>query len=175
VSAVSYYSAALLGIQLNVAPSILGDILEYHFLRHHSSFSSNPLFIDGIRKDIETRLQVWNRSLQHQLRNFLHPKSVTRQTTAYEVYDEELYVPGKSLFPKVVIYGKHLYHCMHIFLYGTMDFVQMYNDLEWQSSPDFLKAAEHANSCAKVNFAPNFHILASIYLRTTDNSFHPGH
>ena len=158
-----------------MAPSILGDILEYHFLRHHSSFSSNPLFIDGIRKDIETRLQVWNRSLQHQLRNFLHPKSVTRQTTAYEVYDEELYVPGKSLFPKVVIYGKHLYHCMHIFLYGTMYFVQMYNDLEWQSSPDFLKAAEHANSCAKVNFAPNFHILASIYLRTTDNSFHPGH
>lgn len=39
---------------------------------------------------------------------------------------------------------------MHILLYGKMDFVSMYSDLEWQASPDFLAAGEHANRCAEL-------------------------
>lgn len=39
---------------------------------------------------------------------------------------------------------------MHILLYGTMDFVSMYSDLEWQASSDFLAAGEHANRCAEL-------------------------
>jgi len=81
---------------------------------------------------------------------FLYPDSHLEQMGLYQRYDEELYGSHKSSYPKVVLYGKHLYHCMHILLYGTMDFVQMYNDLEWQSSSEFLKAGEHANFCGKV-------------------------
>jgi hypothetical protein len=132
--------------------SILGYVLEYHFLRQHATFRTNPVFTEDIRNVIEQNLQSWNSSLQQQLHGFLRSGNPSKEIGAYEPCDQELYIPQKSLYPKVVLYGKHLYHCMHILLYGTMDFIQMCNDPQWQSSSDFLKAGEHANSCAKVCF-----------------------
>jgi hypothetical protein len=52
--------------------------------------------------------------------------------------------------PRLAIYARHVYHCLHILLFGQMDLVQMYNDSHWLSSPDFIKAGEHAGQCSKV-------------------------
>lgn len=52
--------------------------------------------------------------------------------------------------PHIAYYALHLYHCMHILLYGPMDIVVMYEDLKWQASAEFIAACEHANACAKV-------------------------
>jgi hypothetical protein len=40
---------------------------------------------------------------------------------------------------------------MQILIYSHMDALQMYHDLEWQSSPDFIVAGEQAMSCANVS------------------------
>jgi hypothetical protein len=94
---------------------------------------------------------VWNKSLQPHLSPFARPDPI--QSYSYTTHDSSLYDsnnPAISMLPKIVLYAKHLYHCMHILLYGKMDFVSMYSDLEWQASPGFLAAGEHANRCAEL-------------------------
>lgn len=132
-------------------PSILGDILEYQYLRHHPTFSFNVSFVREIRGKIEHHLETWNDSLQHHLCDIPSIGKVASDCQPYGVYDSALYVPGKVEVPNAVLYAKHIYHCMYILLYGAMDFIEMYNDAAWQSSADFLHAGEHANNCAKVS------------------------
>lgn len=103
-----------------------------------------------IRQRIENNLQLWNKSLQPHLAAFTTADPI--QVYPYATYDSPLYGSSSavSLSPKLVVYAKHIFHCMHILLYGTMDFVSMYSDLEWQASSDFLAAGEHANRCAEL-------------------------
>lgn len=130
--------------------SILGDILEYQYLRHHPTFSTNTSFMMEIRANIEHHLSLWNHSLQMQLKNLPAEPKVSSRTVDNDVYDGFLYVPGGSQVPHAVLYAKHIYHCLYILVYSAMDFIAMFNDTVWQSSSDFLHAGEHANDCAKV-------------------------
>ena len=52
--------------------------------------------------------------------------------------------------PLATIYGIHVYHCLQVLLHGKMDYIHMYEDNRWISSPDFLKVGFHSGRCAKV-------------------------
>ncbi|RDW89167.1 hypothetical protein BP6252_01199 [Coleophoma cylindrospora] len=131
-------SIDMFGILLPIS-SILGDILEFHFIRQHPTFGSNPNLLMSVRGNIETNLLAWQQTLAgHLVRLGL--------TSGAPVHE-----PAEGFERKIVLYGRHLYHCMHVLLYGAMDLVQMYRDHEWQTSPDFLRAAEHANNCAEIS------------------------
>ena len=131
--------------------SITGDILEYHFLRQHATFGSHRSFMTDIRNNILQNLRLWERTLQEQ---------VTRNSSSAISNEESKEVsttpnarrPGYNNYSKVVLYGRHIWDCQHVLLFGTMDFVGMYKDLSWQASADFVQAGEHAMSCAKVDF-----------------------
>lgn len=116
----------LFGVMLPIS-SILGEILEYHFLRRHKTFGSHRPFMEDIRQNIEQNLKLWDRALHSRL---------SQDDMLAEM--------------QVVLYSRHLWHCMHIILYGTMDFVEMYRDLTWQASSSFVAAGEHAIACAQV-------------------------
>lgn len=136
--------------------SITGDILEYHFLRQHATFGSHRSFMTDIRNNIEQNLRQWDRTLKdHLARCQTHQISeqddgvIERRDHRSSDYDSESLDSTNS---KVVFYGRHIWHCLHVLLFGTMDFVEMYRDLAWQASTDFVQAGEHAISCAKVSF-----------------------
>jgi xylanolytic transcriptional activator XlnR len=135
--------------------SMLGDILEYHFLRQHATFGSNRTFMTDIRSNIEQNLQIWDKTLQDVLaRNaaFADPDQTNGSMKGGfpKAFDYDSYLSDTAASSKVVLYGRHIWHCLHILLFGTMDIVQMYRDLAWQSSSDFVHAGEHALICAKV-------------------------
>jgi hypothetical protein len=111
----------------------VGDILEYHFIRQNESFSAIPGILDKMQIVLLDNLQTWLASFQ---------KHVPPEfCITMKVYPET---------PTVAYYALHLYHCMHILVYGKMDLINMYDDIEWQKSPSFIKAGEHAVSCATV-------------------------
>lgn len=93
----------------------------------------------AVRRNIETNLLAWQQTLAGHL---------VRLGLSFSTPMNE---SAEGFERKLILYGRHLYHCMHVLLYGAMDLVQMYKDHEWQTSPDFLKAAEHANNCAEVS------------------------
>ncbi|CZR63737.1 uncharacterized protein PAC_13634 [Phialocephala subalpina] len=127
----------LFGVLLPLS-SITGDILEYHFLRQHATFGSHRPFMTDIRNNIEQNLRLWDRTLQDLLAR-------TPYLANYGAAN-----PNSTASSKVVLYGRHIWHCLHVLLFGRMDFVEMYRDLSWQASTDFVQAGEHAISCAKL-------------------------
>lgn len=121
----------------NQLRSILGELLEYHFLQHHETFSQSFGFILEIRGQIEKKLEMWMASLQRQVSQYKSREVPQRDVST-------------STWHRLALYAEHMYHCMYILLYGKMDFVAMYNDIAWLASPDFIKAGEHAMACGKV-------------------------
>lgn len=133
---------------------ILGEILEYHFLRQQLAFNSDPIFLTSIRNNIQSHLDEWSASFRkHDDLGILNHSTQTNVTT----------MTNQKCPPRLIYYGNHLFHCLHILLYGPMDLVSMFEDAEWQASPDFIKAGEHAMDCAKV--ARNI-LLVDPYLDT---------
>ncbi|PYI32043.1 hypothetical protein BP00DRAFT_435704 [Aspergillus indologenus CBS 114.80] len=118
---------------------ILGEILEYRFLDDHPTFNTNKALLDTSRATIIRNLQLWFDSFK----SLVEPDFCRMSEPECEL------LPGGSN-PAVAYYGLHMYHCMFVLLYGRMDVVRMYHDLEWQASPDFLTAGEHAVACANV-------------------------
>lgn len=118
---------------------ILGEILEYPFLQQQATFN-NPEALSKIRENIQRNLNSWLESF----RAHVPPAFCDSITKPSSAYLRSVAVPCMSY------YGLYLYHCLHILLYGKMDLVCMYEDVEWQVSPDFLKAGEHATACANV-------------------------
>ena len=115
---------------------IIGHILKYHFLRQSETFS-DPEIVDLMRGKILQDLQTWFDSLQE-----LVPSDFCKMTTT------------SSEAPIVAYYALHLYHCLHVLVYGKMDLINMYHDTEWQASADFVKAGENAMTCAIVMIFP---------------------
>ena len=108
-----------------------------------------------IRNNILQNLHLWDRTLQDLLAQERSPSESTHTHDGMvdgivKVFDLDAYLPDSVASSKVVLYGRHIWHCLHVLLFGTMDIVQMYRDLDWQSSSDFVQAGEHAISCAKV-------------------------
>jgi hypothetical protein len=101
-----------------------------------------------IRDNIQQNLRVWERTLQERL--LRNSASVISQEDS-NYFGIKPPKNDSDNFSKVVLYGRHIWHCLHILLFGTMDFVEMYKDLSWQASADFVQAGEHAISCAKVS------------------------
>jgi xylanolytic transcriptional activator XlnR len=130
--------------------SILGEILEYHFLRQHQTFGSDPTIISRVRSNIEQNLITWMQSLRRRVAE-LEPTSgpLGLNDTNYDDITQR---------PRLALYGEHLHHCMYVLLYGKMDFVAMYNDASWLASPDFLLAGEHAVACAKILVGRNLQL-----------------
>jgi hypothetical protein len=119
---------------------ILGEILEYHSLRQNPLLKKEHDVLDRVRRKIEDHLQSWYASLR---------RFATDDLCQVSMPDYNLAEPHGH--PTVAYYALHLYHCMQILLYSHMDALQMYHDLEWQSSPDFIVAGEQAMSCANVS------------------------
>jgi len=93
--------------------------------------------MEEIRETIQRNLKDWLESFQtHLPPGFCEPP--TKDSLAF------------SNVPTIAYYGLHLYHCMHILLYGQLDLICMYQDTQWQASPAFIKAGEHAVACANV-------------------------
>ena len=142
--------------------SILGEILEYHFVRQHKTFGSSPEVIKSFRTAIERNLGIWMCSLRRQLGE-VDRTELRLDGPSVEHVNEDSETDRIKLesYPKQVLYGRHICHCLYILLYGKMDFVDMYRDSEWLSSPDFLKAGDHANSCARVilSSSPSGHLV----------------
>ena len=90
-----------------------------------------------MRGKILQDLQTWFDSLQE-----LVPSDFCKMTTT------------SSEAPIVAYYALHLYHCLHVLVYGKMDLINMYHDTEWQASADFVKAGENAMTCAIVMIFP---------------------
>uniref|UniRef100_A0A093V8Y3 Xylanolytic transcriptional activator xlnR n=1 Tax=Talaromyces marneffei PM1 TaxID=1077442 RepID=A0A093V8Y3_TALMA len=135
---------------------ILGEILEYHFLCGSATFNQSADYLLSVRRNIEGNLGLWFISFQ----SLVEPdfaKLAEVQGEAPALRDE----------PQIAYYALHLYHCMHILLYGPMDIVVMYEDLKWQASSEFVAACEHANACAKSCFI--FLILAQKLGRQSDD------
>ncbi|KAF8853852.1 hypothetical protein BDZ45DRAFT_706805 [Acephala macrosclerotiorum] len=104
----------------------------------HATFGSHRPFMIDIRNNIEQNLRIWDRTLQDILIQNTDPTNLDAANT------------GSTASSKVVLYGRHIWHCLHVLLFGTMDFVEMYRDHSWQASTDFIQAGEHAISCAKL-------------------------
>jgi hypothetical protein len=119
---------------------ILGEILEYHFLCGSATFNQSADYLLSARQNIEGNLGLWFVSFQ----SLVEPDFAQLA----EVHSETSILRRE---PHIAYYALHLYHCMHILLYGPMDIVVMYEDLEWQASSEFIVACEHANACAKVS------------------------
>lgn len=119
---------------------ILGEILEYHFLCGSATFNQSADYLLSVRRNIEGNLGLWFISFQ----SLVEPDFAKLA----EVQGE---APALREEPQIAYYALHLYHCMHILLYGPMDIVVMYEDLKWQASSEFVAACEHANACAKVS------------------------
>jgi xylanolytic transcriptional activator XlnR len=120
---------------------IIGEILDYHFLRQHPTFDLDSGLLETIREKIQANLTLWFDSLRaHLPPDFCDSVNRSNNTN-----------PTISACPTLAYYGLHLYHCMHVLLYGQLDVVRMYEDVEWQASPDFIKAGEHAMACANVS------------------------
>ncbi|EEA26285.1 hypothetical protein PMAA_073610 [Talaromyces marneffei ATCC 18224] len=118
---------------------ILGEILEYHFLCGSATFNQSADYLLSVRRNIEGNLGLWFISFQ----SLVEPDFAKLA----EVQGE---APALREEPQIAYYALHLYHCMHILLYGPMDIVVMYEDLKWQASSEFVAACEHANACAKM-------------------------
>ncbi|OJJ50600.1 hypothetical protein ASPZODRAFT_55029 [Penicilliopsis zonata CBS 506.65] len=119
---------------------ILGEILEYHSLLENSPLNADKNLLHAIRETIEIHLGHWYRSFK---------QSVGLEFCDIAQPEPSSAAPTKQ-YPKVAYYGLHMYHCMFILLYGLMDVVRMYEDLEWQASSDFIIVGEHAMACASV-------------------------
>lgn len=150
-------SLDLLGILVPIF-RIIGEILEYHFLRQHATFDLDSGLLETIREKIQANLALWFDSLRaHLPPDFCD--SVNRSSSTN---------PTISACPTIAYYGLHLYHCMHVLLYGQIDLVRMYEDTEWQASPDFIKAGEHAMACANITrfiitADPHFYLLYRMF------------
>ena len=127
--------------------SILGDILEYHFLKQHKSFGTSPDIINHCRQAIEQNLRLWMYSLRLKLGDVELGQDEPNVEKDEETEADWIRITSH---PLLAIYGRHVHHCMYMLLYGRVDFVEMYKDTEWISSPDFLEAVDHASRCAKV-------------------------
>ncbi|KFZ20702.1 hypothetical protein V502_03051 [Pseudogymnoascus sp. VKM F-4520 (FW-2644)] len=124
---------------------ILGEILEYHFLRQHSTFGSSHHTISLFQRKIEVRLEEWANSFQMVLKFFMEK----HQPLTLADYAERR-MTDTNTTPHIAMYAEHMYHCMWILLYGKLDLGLMYGDTEWLSSTEFLKAGDHAVYCAKI-------------------------
>ena len=119
---------------------ILGEILEYHFLRGSATFNQSPDYLLSARQNIEGNLSLWFISFQSLVgADFVQLAEVESEVSTLQCEAH------------IAFYALHLYHCMHILLYGPMDIVVMYEDLKWQASSEFVAACDHANACAKVS------------------------
>lgn len=131
--------------QVNLFDRILGEILEYHFLCQHATFNLTSGLLGKVREKIQENLGLWFDSFRALLPpDFCDYVSRSGGTG-----------PTISAYPTIAYCGLHLYHCMHVLLYGQMDLVRMYEDAEWQASPDFIRAGEHAMACANVSHPSN--------------------
>jgi hypothetical protein len=102
-----------------------------------------------IRNNITQNLQAWHRTLE----TLLEHQAITESSNQAEILDTSSSTKI-SHNSKVILYSRHVWHCLHILLFGTMDFVEMFKDLSWQASSDFVQAGEHAMACAQVFLSP---------------------
>lgn len=131
---------------------ILGEILEYHFLRGCATFNQSGDYLLSVRQKILGNLSLWSISFQ----SLVGPDFV-------QLAEVESEVSALRCEAHIAYYALHLYHCMHILLYGPMDIVVMYEDLKWQASSEFVAACEHANSCAKVSHELSCRFITKLY------------
>ncbi|PYH96658.1 hypothetical protein BO71DRAFT_417683 [Aspergillus ellipticus CBS 707.79] len=131
-------SLDMLGVFLPL-DRILGEILECRFLCDHSTFNTDENFLRAIRKKIIQNLAQWF----HSFASLVGSEFCT-------IAEPECESCPAAEAPAVAYYGFHMYHCMFVLLHGPMDVVRMYQDLEWQASPEFLTAGEHAVACANI-------------------------
>ncbi|KAK0387014.1 hypothetical protein NLU13_5328 [Sarocladium strictum] len=131
-------SVDLFGLLIPIS-RILGEIMDYHAFRQSPLLGKERDVLDRVRGKIEDHLQSWYASFR---------RFATGDLCQVSLPNYNLVDPFQH--PTVAYYALHLYHCMHILLFSRMDALQMYNDLEWQSSPGFIAAGEQAMSCANV-------------------------
>lgn len=131
---------------------ILGEILEYHFLRGCAIFNQSANYLLSVRQNVESNLSLWFISFQ----TLVGPDFI-------QLAEAENEVSALHCEAHIAYYALHLYHCMHILLYGPMDIVVMYEDLKWQASSEFVAACEHANACAKVSRQSSYRYMTEVY------------
>lgn len=136
-------------------------------MRQHGTFGSHQPFMVDIRNNIEQNLQVWHRTLENHL---AHQASTRTQINTIDSLTHAELSSAMSHNSKAILYGRHVWHCLHILLFGTMDFVEMYKNLTWQASSDFVQAGEHAMSCAQVVSLFPFPFLSSLTLTNLSHS-----
>lgn len=153
----------------NRSRSILGDVLEYHFILQHRSFGAITDFQSFLCKCIEQNIATWESSVRR-----LYGESTSSSTSGKAPF--MVRAPGQQWRhdddfpsePKLLLYGWHIFHCLHIVLYGKLDLIQMFRNTEWLLSNDFLLAAEHAGQCAKAGHSPDVPFPRVTWLIFTD-------
>ena len=131
--------------------SILGDILEYHYLhQQHRVFNGVPGLVDCFRESIEKDLGLWALSFRRLFQGEEPAASIIQQLDNDEDINVRLETDDIESIPLAAIYGLHVYHCLHVLLYGKMDLIRISEDIEWMSSGDFIRVGRHSRCCAKV-------------------------
>jgi xylanolytic transcriptional activator XlnR len=121
--------------------SILGNVLEYHFIRRHKTFGANSDMVQYMRESTQRSLETWSASIDRNCKDSI-------AEGAGQAQQEDSPFPSES---KLLLYGRHIFHSFFILLHGKMDLVEMFNDTSWLLSHDFLVAAEHAEECVKAS------------------------
>ncbi|CAK7217093.1 hypothetical protein SCUCBS95973_003034 [Sporothrix curviconia] len=134
--------------------AILSDLLEYHYLLQHPTFSTKTDLLSVLRSTLEHNMATFEKSVRElHVRKMRASRAGASAAISVMVWDAGQLRDLDTEFPsepKLLLYAWHMLHCMYTLLYGKLDPVDIFQDTEWLLSNDFLLAAEHADKCTKV-------------------------
>lgn len=141
----------------------LGDIVDLNYSRNHPRFGlRSGADWDHQEAKITQQLDTYGRSLEEferkHIPDYINQKSPNKD--AEQHISEDSASPMSSSSPpssewinqtrKVVAYGTHVMHTLHILLHGKWDPISLLDDDNlWICSPSFLAATCHAVSAAR--------------------------